>query len=64
MSAYPVMREWPRNPEIGKPVNPLDNTLRQRAMSILYGLVDDPLPDTADEARDVIRWHTESTHGH
>ena len=48
---------WPKNPELGEPINPLDTTRRYRAQSILHGLVPDPLPDTVDEALDVIRWH-------
>ena len=36
--------------------NPNDTRLRYVAMSILHGFVDEPLVDTADQARDVIRW--------
>lgn len=40
-----------------------DNRDRYRAMSILHGFVPDPLPATAEEAADVIRWH-ETTRPH
>ena len=33
-----------------------DNRDRYIAQSILHGFVDDPLPDTAEHARDVIAW--------
>jgi hypothetical protein len=59
MNPDPTMTKWPRNPQIGDPVNPMDTTLRYRAQSILYGLVPDPLPDTVDEARDVLAWATQ-----
>ena len=49
-------REWPRNPEIGQPINPADTFLRYRAQSILHGFVDDPLVDDVGQALDVIRW--------
>lgn len=57
MNGEPLMRAWPRDPEIGDPVYPMDTALRYRAQSILHGFVDDPLPDTVGEALDVIRWH-------
>lgn len=39
-----------------QPINPLDTTLRYRAQSVLIGIVKDPLPDTVEQARDVIAW--------
>lgn len=62
MRTEPLMAAWPRNPEIGEPVNPMDTVLRYRAQSILHGFVDDPLPDTAEHALDVIRWHEARSH--
>ncbi len=53
----PTMTAWPRNPQIGPPVRADENRLRYMAQSILYGVVDDPLPDTAEQAQDVIDWH-------
>lgn len=40
-----------------------ENRTRYFAMSILRGFVPDPLPATAEEAADVIRWH-EATRPH
>ena len=40
-----------------------ENRDRYRAQSILHGFVPDPLPATAEEAADIIRWH-ESTRPH
>lgn len=40
-----------------------ENRARYVAMSILHGFVPDPLPATAEEAADIIRWH-ESTRPH
>ena len=57
MRFFPQCASWPRKPQIGPPEYPMDTTLRYRAQSILHGLVPDPLPDTVEEARDVIRWH-------
>lgn len=34
-----------------------DSRERYIAQSILHGLVDDPLPSTVEEARDIIDWH-------
>ena len=56
MTLHPLMTHWPRNPQFAPPINPLDTTLRYRAQSVLHGLVDDPLPDTADQALDILRW--------
>lgn len=54
---FPQTAHWPRNPQIGPPINPMDTTLLYRAQSILHGMVRDPLPDTTEQAIDVIRWH-------
>ncbi len=34
-----------------------DNRVRYQAQSILHGLVRDPLPDTAEQARDILAWY-------
>lgn len=51
------VKEWPKDPGLGEPINPLDTVRLYRAQSILHGLVPDPLPDTVEQALDVIRWH-------
>lgn len=45
--------KWPR---LAAPVYPADTQLRMQAQSVLHGLVRDPLPDTAEQARDVLSW--------
>lgn len=37
-----------------------DSRERYIAQSILHGLVDDPLPSTVEEARDIIDWYSRS----
>lgn len=53
-----TVREW--NPQaaqqIGPPTSAEENRLRYVAQSILHGFVEEPLVDTADQARDVIAW--------
>ncbi|MDQ3040041.1 MAG: hypothetical protein M3R16_09635 [Pseudomonadota bacterium] len=49
-----VMPKWT---PLSAPVDPMDTHCRYQAMSILHGLVRDPLPDTAAQARDVLAWH-------
>lgn len=48
---------WPKRPGLAPPIKPMDTVLRYRAQSVLHGLVPDPLPATAAQALDVIRWH-------
>lgn len=41
-----------------------ETRFRYMAQSILHGLVDDPLPSTVQEARDIIRWHQGAPNTH
>ncbi len=61
MNKHATMRlaKWSR---LAAPVDPMDTHIRAQAQSILHGLVRDPLPDTAEQARaeqarDILQWH-------
>lgn len=53
MNDRPQINPW--NPRASKYLS--GSRIRYIAQSILHGLVDDPLPSTEEEARDIIKWH-------